>query len=153
MIIAIFALTGFLTIPPLFTPSDNEIKQKARSLPEVKALYERYNGTSEELERHESISHNGAETDVQYLLGRYWHYTPNATISEDTQVFKMMGLNVQYDVLFGARVENLICTGDISSHSHGKPFLTVSLQATVEEIKSTDCLENPGEVPPEFLKH
>jgi len=146
-IIGIFALLGLIMIPPLFTPSDEEMKQSTRNLTEVQAFYERYSP------EWVSAEHWATTSYVSYGLSKAWHISPNATISEPTQIIKRLVLWVQVDPFIGTNVQ-IVCDGHIDTQTYGKPIIpNVIKPATVDLIRSTDCLENPGEIPPEFLKH
>lgn len=123
-------------ISPLFTPSDDEVKQKFRNLPEVQAFYERY--TPDWI----SVEHEGIMSRVNYGVDRTWNYSANRTFSEPTQIFKNLELSVK-DNLFGYSFY-IACAGKIGSMNHNEHYPVVVKQTTIEGIKTTDCLETPA---------
>lgn len=104
---------------PTFIMTDDEILEKARSLPEVQALRERY-GTLEQIGR------EGTTSYVYYQIGRSWPGDENSEI----ETRKALYITVRIDP-FGRTEVWYECGGAIS----------VSGPATVELIKTTDCIE------------
>ena len=109
---------------PAFTMSDEDARQKARSLPEVQAFYERYTPL-------EQVWREGTATYVEYHIGKTWFYN-NDPGEMHSELAKFLKLTVRFDS-FGGTSMVLECLGPISS----------SGPATVEEIKSTSCIEEP----------
>ena len=104
---------------PSFIMTDDEILEKARNLPEVQALLERYGPL-------EQIGRGGTTSYVYYQIGRWW---PDENSAEIT---KALYITVRIDP-FGRTEVWYECGGPIS----------VSGPATVELIKTTDCIERP----------
>src|SRR5437867_2042275 len=105
--------------------SDEEIRAKVRNLPEVQALYERYAPL-------EQITHDGTSTYVDYSIERAWYREHGNAASVVIDHFKVLTLIVKIDS-FGRTSMTLECGGPMS----------IDLQASVEEIRTTPCLESP----------
>jgi len=104
---------------PSFIMTDDEILEKARGLPEVQALRERYGPL-------EQIGREGTTSYVYFQIGRSW---PGDEDSE-FETRKALYITVRIDP-FGKTDVWYDCLGPI----------TVSGPATVELIKTTDCIE------------
>ena len=104
-----------------FPATEDEILQKVRSLPEVQALRERYGPL-------EQIGREGTTYYVYYQIGRTWPGDEGA----DYDIYKSLHLNVRIDP-FGRTEVWFECQGRISG---------IAL-ATVELVKTTDCIERP----------
>ena len=105
--------------------SDEEIRAKVRNLPEVQALYERYAPL-------EQITHDGTSTYVDYSIERAWYREHGDAASVVIDHFKVLTLIVKVDS-FGRTSMTLGCGGPMST----------GLPASVEEIRTTPCLESP----------
>ena len=105
--------------------SDDEIRTKVRNLPEVQAFYERYAPL-------EQITHDGTSTYVDYSIERTWYSEHGDPASVVIDHSKVLSLVVRVDS-FGRTSMTLECGGPMSI---GGP-------ASVEEIRTTPCLEEP----------
>lgn len=105
-------------VKPAFTMSDDEVRDKVRSLPEVQAFYERYTPL-------EQIGRDGTATYVYYQIGRTWQF-------DYGEHSKALWLTVRIDP-YGRTSMILECLGPIS----------VGMRATVDEIRKTECVEKP----------
>lgn len=105
-----------MSIKPSFTMTEDEIRAKVRSLPEVQALYSRYTPL-------EGIVSDGTMTYAYYQIGRSFNFGEH---------HKSLQLTVTIDP-FGKTDLDVQCVGPV----------TVEDEPTVEYILTTPCIEQP----------
>jgi hypothetical protein len=148
-IVAIVSIILVLVVPPLFTPSDEVFRQKSRARSEVKALYERY-GQDYKIEE-ELIQHFGVTLQEGYRIVRGWNFPVNETITEPIALSKELILRVRYDVYQGTTVD-LICIGEYVQAFHPRGLPTTITRASVDLVRTNDCLDNTGQIPADFIR-
>jgi len=124
-LIALFAMLA----KPAFSMSDDEIREKARSLPEVQAYYERYAPL-------EQIRREGTATYVTYeystmFCGIGHNENGEAVVDCDFDQSHMLRLTVKIDS-FGKTSMVVECLGPISVEQSDH---------ILDFIKTTGCLE------------
>ena len=127
-LIALFAMLA----KPAFTMSDDEIREKVRSLPEVQAYYERYTPL-------EQIRRDGTATYVTYELTRQVHSTDNNDSDRSGVLviydgYASLLLTVKVDA-FGKTSMVVECLGPISGSQSDH---------VLEFIKTTECIQLQG---------
>ena len=115
---------------PSFSMSDEEIRIKMMTLPEVQAFYEK--AFHETIPPTEEIRHEGAATYVQYQIDRTFDDGDPTTPQDYDITTKVLRLTARVDS-FGKTAMTLECAGPMST----------SWTPTVSDIKTTTCLENP----------
>lgn len=128
----VFVVIFSVAAKPSFNMSDEEIRVKLMTVPEVQAFYEK--AFHETIQPTEEIRHEGTATYVEYQIDRTWSFDDgNPTTPQDYDITtKVLRLTVRVDS-FGKTAMTLECAGPMST----------SWTPTVSDIKTTTCLENP----------